>query len=1248
MKRLEALRQKGFGNAENPLLVSVRSGARESMPGAMDTVLNLGLNDKTVVGLATLTNNPRFAYDSYRRFIKGYGEIVLGIEKDPFDSILAKVKERTGASADKDLTVETQKEIIGRYKVVVKSKTGKDFPSAVKEQLYGAIQAVFESWNSDRAKEQRAIERKKGRDIPEDLGTAVNIQSMVFGNMGNTSGTGVGFTRNPSTGEDVFYGEYLINAQGEDVVAGVRTPSPIARLAEELPDAYRQLREITKSLEKGYKDVQDFEFTIENGELWMLQTRSGKRGGIAALRIAVDMVHEGLITKEEALNLIQPDHIEQVLAPVFNADEIKKAKTEERLLTKGLNASPGAATGRIAFTAERAKAMAEEDKKKKPGEREGVVLVRPETDPNDVGGMIVSAGVLTAVGGLTSHAAVVARGMGKPAVVGARELRIDLEAKTLTVNDRVFKEGDFITIDGFTGEVFEGKVETIPSEIIRVMKGQLNSRQSRLYRDFDTVMKWADSVRSLEVKANADTPDDAKLARALGAKGIGLARTEHMFFGEERLPIFRKMILSDSEEERRQALAQLLPYQKEDFKGLLREMKGYGVTIRTLDPPLHEFLPKNEQEAEELSRKIGISANVIMERTKDLHEFNPMLGHRGARLGIVYPEITEMQVWGILSAASELEQEGIHVLPEIMIPLVGNVKELQDQTQIARRVAVEVEKKYGFKVQYKLGTMIEVPRGALTAGEIAEEAEFFSFGTNDLTQMTMGFSRDDSGIFIRAYLEKGILEKDPFESIDEKGVGQLVEMAVQGGRAARPDLILGICGEHGGDPSSIRFFHRAGLDYVSASPYRVPIARLVAAQAQLKNPREASQKSQPKSLTISALWAAGFLISSFAFGSDSILESIFRVWGFAILGEIALYGWTLLAHRDKSDFGGSLPAWMLPLAENVRGRVYHVDRRMSFGPAFLKNALIGREKSWIQRNLGAFGDVFLQHPLDPFWVMGSALVRGVSAMFGGIAEKVRGIGSGGIVGNPLLAGAQLLHAEELNVAAGLGYVQLPSEVKVVSEDRIRQAEQSGIWTSVVAAIIRAALSTVLNVKGPQVVVFDFRGMDPKELIVSESVNAALEAMESIRNAGSPVTYAIVSDVSDVGSQSAQELAMGMGIPPPQIEANDAQGVMRAIRSKPTLTNASITVALTASAEWSRIPGVSVSLWLDIANPDKAVTIGGSMAGAVLARIRDMGPVNGNSMIDNHDGTLTLARVSVRVDVSAQATEALAGERALEC
>jgi len=804
--RLEKVAGKKFGDKENPLLVSVRSGAKFSMPGMMDTILNLGLNDKAVKGMAKNTNNERFAYDAYRRFIQMFGNVVLELGKEEFEEILTAKKEKLGVKLDTELTAENLKQLIAEYKQLVKKKLSKDFPQDALVQLDMSRDAVFKSWNNP-----RAITYRKLNKIADDLGTAVNIQAMVFGNMGDDCATGVGFTRNPSNGDKVFYGEYLTNAQGEDVVAGIRTPHPIADLEKEMPEVFRQLKEITTKLEQNYRDIQDFEFTVEKNKLYMLQTRNGKRTAHAAVKIAVDMVKEGLLTKDEALMRVEPESLNQLLHPVFDP------KTKYEVFTKGLPASPGAAVGKVVFTAEDAVSQ---------GDTEKVILVRTETCPDDISGMNMAQGILTARGGMTSHAAVVARGMGKCAVVGCDSMKVNEKEKKLAVNGVFVTEGEWISINGNTGEVILGKVATVEPE---------------LTGDFGEYMAWADEARKIGVRANADIPRDAKVARRFGAEGIGLCRTEHMFFAEDRLPFMQEMIVADNEEDRRKALDKLLPFQKEDFKGLFKEMKDLPVTIRTLDPPLHEFLPKTEEEALELSKKIGVGADKIWAKSEELHEFNPMLGHRGCRLGITYPEITEMQARAIILAAVELwKDEKIKVVPEIMIPLVGNVAELRDQKAIVVKTAQEVMKEHGVEIEYKVGTMIEVPRGALTADEIAKEAEFFSCGTNDLTQMTMGFSRDDSGKFIKVYMDKKLLKADPFQTLDQEGVGQLVKMAVEKGRSVKKDLKVGICGEHGGDPESVKFCHRIGLSYVSCSPYRVPIARLAAAQAAVEDKMGAS------------------------------------------------------------------------------------------------------------------------------------------------------------------------------------------------------------------------------------------------------------------------------------------------------------------------------------------------------------------------------------------------------------------------
>lgn len=823
IKRLEVLTSKEFGGKNNPLMVSVRSGAKFSMPGMMDTILNLGLNDETIEALAKRAANRRFALDCYRRFIHMFSDVVLGIPKRYFEEILDKIKKREGVKYDYELKEENLEELISRYKSLVREKGGMDFPQDVYIQLKMAIEAVFRSWNNPRAITYRKLYR-----IPHNLGTAVNIQTMVFGNFGDNSGTGVGFTRNPATGEKEFYGEFLENAQGEDVVAGTRTPKPISKLQEIMPEAFNQLKEIAHKLEIHYRDMQDFEFTIEDGKVYMLQTRSGKRTGLASVKIAVDMVEEGLITEEEALMMVEPSSLNQLLHPIFDPKE----KSQYNPSAKGLPASPGAASGKIAFDADKAVEMA----KNGP-----VILVRGETSPDDIHGMSVSQGFLTARGGLTSHAAVVGRQMGKPAVVGCSALIINEKEGALEIDEKVLKENDWISIDGNTGEVFLAKISTRPSEIIQVINGEMRKEESEIYGYFEKILAWADKFRRLGVRANADIPKDARIARAFGAEGIGLCRTEHMFFAKDRLPIMQKMIMAKDEKERREALEKLLPLQREDFYGLFKEMEGFPVTIRTLDPPLHEFLPKREElmvkiavlkakDRKKYAKKIK-ELEKILERVEELHEFNPMLGHRGCRLGITYPEITEMQARAIFEAVVKIKKEGKNVIPEIMIPLTTTKSELQNQKEIIDRVAKEIMERENIGIQYSVGTMVEVPRAAITAEEIAEVAEFFSFGTNDLTQTVYGISRDDSGRFTKTYLEKGIWDFDPFQSLDGKGVGELMEWAVREGRKKRPDLKVGICGEHGGDPDSIKICHEIGLNYVSASPFRVPVARLSAARA---------------------------------------------------------------------------------------------------------------------------------------------------------------------------------------------------------------------------------------------------------------------------------------------------------------------------------------------------------------------------------------------------------------------------------
>jgi len=801
---LESVTEKKFGDASNPLLVSVRSGAKISMPGMMDTILNLGLNDETVEGLSALTENPRFAYDSYRRFIQMFGDVVMGISKSKFDEIFDGQKDKKGVMFDVDLDVDDLKEIIAGYKKMYKEEIGSDFPQDPKEQLMEAVMAVFRSWNTD-----RAILYRQLNEIPDDIGTAVNVQSMVFGNMGDTSGTGVAFTRSPVNGEKAIFGEFLVNAQGEDVVAGIRTPQPIAEMAQAFPAVYDDFVKIANTLEEHYKDMQDMEFTVERGKLFMLQTRNGKRTAPSAVKIAVDMVEEGLISKEEAVMRIEPDQIDQLLHPMFDARELEEAEK----LTKGLPASPGAACGQIYFNAADAEGAVANGQK--------VILVRLETSPEDLAGMVAAEGILTARGGMTSHAAVVARGMGKCCVSGCSEIKVNEEGKTLGIGEYEFKEGDFISLNGTTGDVIKGEVKTVPPE---------------LSGDFGTIMEWADEIRTLKVRTNADNPRDAKQAVEFGAQGIGLCRTEHMFFEEERIPAIRRMIMADTVEERREALSFLLPYQKGDFKGIYEAMEERPVTIRLLDPPLHEFIPHTDEELHELAEQIGKPYEKLAKKAEELHEFNPMLGHRGCRLAVTYPEIAEMQAEAIIMAAIEVRKEkGYDIVPEIMVPLVGMVTELADVKKTVVDTISKVFEREGVEFPYLVGTMIEIPRAALTADEVAQEAEFFSFGTNDLTQMGFGFSRDDTGNIIKEYKEKGIFEDDPFQSLDQTGIGKLVQMAVELGKKTRPNIHLGICGEHGGDPKSIDFCHRVGLQYVSCSPFRVPIARLAAAQAAIRN-----------------------------------------------------------------------------------------------------------------------------------------------------------------------------------------------------------------------------------------------------------------------------------------------------------------------------------------------------------------------------------------------------------------------------
>jgi pyruvate,orthophosphate dikinase len=802
LKIIESQTGKQLGLRDNPLLVSVRSGAKISMPGMMDTVLNLGLNDDTVLGIAENTGNKRFAFDSYRRFIQMFGDVVQEIDKNKFEDVLDRMKEENGYQDDTQLTADDLKNVVAEYKEIVKAETGKDFPQDPQKQLIMAVEAVFRSWNNN-----RAITYRNLNDIPHDIGTAVNVQSMVYGNMGDDSGTGVAFTRNPATGEKKLFGEFLINAQGEDVVAGIRTPKHIDELEEIMPAVYKQFLETAERLENHYKDMQDIEFTIEKDRLYMLQTRTGKRTAAAALRAAVEMVDEGLITKEEAILRLDPVSLDQLLHPTFEAQALGKAA----VLATGLPASPGAATGRVYFTAEAVCSAV--------ANGEETILVRKETSPEDIEGMYAANGIMTARGGMTSHAAVVARGMGKCCVAGCESIKVEEQLKQFTVGGQVFKEGDYISLDGSTGTVYQGSIKTVSPE---------------LSGHFGTIMEWADSFRKLKVRTNADTPRDAAAAVAFGAEGIGLCRTEHMFFDEDRIPSVRRMILSETKEQRQVALAEILPMQKEDFLGIYKAMAGRPVTVRLLDPPLHEFLPTEEKDTKALAQDMGISYEDMVVVINSLEEFNPMLGHRGCRLAITFPEIAEMQTRAIMEAAIEVRAEGaFDVVPEIMIPLVGIKEELMYLEKVVRKVAEEVKAEKNSDIKYLVGTMMEIPRATLIADQIAEKAEFFSFGTNDLTQMTYGFSRDDAGKFIADYKEKGIMPSDPFQSIDVEGVGKLVETGVTLGRKTKADLKIGVCGEHGGDPKSIAFFHQAGLDYVSCSPFRVPIARLAAAQAAL-------------------------------------------------------------------------------------------------------------------------------------------------------------------------------------------------------------------------------------------------------------------------------------------------------------------------------------------------------------------------------------------------------------------------------
>jgi pyruvate, orthophosphate dikinase len=834
---IEKIMGTRFGDKKNtPLLVSVRSGARDSMPGMMDTILNLGLNDDTVLALVQATKNERFAWDCYRRFIQMYGDVVMGVQKrpdedhEPFEVVIHDLKhERYHADIDDPkLTVDDLKELVVRFKALVKQRTGKEFPTDPWKQLDGAIGAVFGSWMND-----RAIVYRRKYNIPSEWGTAVNVQAMVFGNTGDTSGSGVAFTRDPATGEKIFYGEFLINAQGEDVVAGVRTPEPVAQLKNHLPKAYAELEKVRSTLEKHFKDVQDFEFTIQDGKLFMLQTRNGKRTGVAAVRFAIEMEKERLIDWKTAIMRVPADQLDQVLAPVFDRQALKSAD----VIAKGLPAGPGAASGKMYMNAERAAAAAAK------GER--VLLVRNETSPEDLRGMIAAEGILTAKGGVSSHAALVARQMGKVCVCGASALHIDYAAKTMTVDGKTFREGDYLSINGTVGEVYPGEIKTAASEIVQVLiENSLDPKSSKTYGMFKQLMDWCSKVTRLQVRTNADTPEQTANAIAFGATGIGLCRTEHMFFEGQRIDAMREMILADNINDRKKALAKLLPYQREDFVGIFKALNGHPATIRFLDPPLHEFLPHEASAQQDLAKKIGVSAEKIKQRVQELHEFNPMLGFRGCRLGIVYSEISEMQARAVFEAAAEVQAAGIKARPEIMIPLVGFKKELDLQVDLVNRVAKEVMAEKKTKLNYMVGTMIEVPRGALTSDEIAETAEFFSFGTNDLTQMTLGMSRDDSGSFLPPYAELEIVKKNPFATIDQTGVGQLMKTSVEKGRQTRPDIKLGICGEHGGDPDSVKFCHRIGLTYVSCSPFRVPVARLAAAQAAIEE--ENAKKSKKK------------------------------------------------------------------------------------------------------------------------------------------------------------------------------------------------------------------------------------------------------------------------------------------------------------------------------------------------------------------------------------------------------------------
>ena len=807
LRGLEEIQGKKFGDESDPLLVSVRSGARASMPGMMDTILNLGLNDKSVEGFALKTGNPRFAYDSYRRFIQMYSDVVMEVNKSFFEKIIDELKEERGIKYDTEMTVEDLKELVRRFKSIYSEHmNGEEFPQDANVQLMGAVKAVFRSWDNP-----RAIVYRRMNDIPGDWGTAVNVQAMVFGNMGDTSGTGVAFTRNPSTGEKGIYGEYLINAQGEDVVAGVRTPQPITKLAEDLPECYEEFMKIANKLEEHYKDMQDMEFTIQEGKLYFLQTRNGKRTAAAAINIACDLVDEGMITPEEAISRIDAKSLDQLLHPMFDATELKNGE----VIGEALPASPGAAAGKVCFTAEDAKKLG------KGGKEERVILVRLETTPEDIEGMVASQGILTVRGGMTSHAAVVARGMGTCCVSGCGDIKIDEHAKTFTLGGYTFCEGDYISLDGSTGKIYKGDIKTVDASVTG---------------NFGRIMAWADEYRTMKVRTNADNPRDVRKAVELGAEGVGLCRTEHMFFEEDRIPKIRKMILSETVEARENALNELIPFQKGDFKAMYKELKGLPMTVRYLDPPLHEFLPTEEKDIEALALDLGVTVEHLKQKIDELHEFNPMMGHRGCRLAVTYPEIARMQTRALMEAAIEVsKEEGFEIVPEIMIPLVGEKKELKFVKDIVVETAELVKQEKNSDINYHIGTMIEIPRAALLADEIAEEAEFFSFGTNDLTQMTFGFSRDDAGKFLDAYYQNKIYESDPFARLDQNGVGKLVEMAASKGRATRENIKLGICGEHGGEPASVEFCNKVGLDYVSCSPFRVPIARLAAAQAEINN-----------------------------------------------------------------------------------------------------------------------------------------------------------------------------------------------------------------------------------------------------------------------------------------------------------------------------------------------------------------------------------------------------------------------------